>query len=90
MIYTESCIMNLQFTVFNIFAVLSAKRAERNIMYTVETVCHGKVIETNKYRNFEVARKRVTQLEKVAHKTHSLLNVVLFENEVKLLERFFG
>nr|DAV85203.1 MAG TPA: protein of unknown function (DUF4635) [Caudoviricetes sp.] len=34
--------------------------------------------------------KRVSELEKVAHKTHSLLNVVLFENDVKLLERFFG
>lgn len=44
-------------------------------MYTVEMSCHGEVIKTEKYSNFEVARKRVTQLEKVAHKTHSLLNV---------------
>ena len=59
-------------------------------MYKVEILSHGKLINSEKYENYEVARKRVTQLEKVAHKTHSLLNVVLFENDVKLLERFFG
>jgi hypothetical protein len=59
-------------------------------MYKVETLSHGKLIKSENYDNYEVARKRVTQLEKVAHKTHSLLNVVLFENDVKLLERFFG
>lgn len=59
-------------------------------MYTLKTLSHGEVIKTEKYREIEEARKRVTQLEKVAHKMHSLLNVVLFENDVKLLERFFG
>lgn len=59
-------------------------------MYTLETLSHGEVIKTEKYDSFEEARKRVSQMEKDSHKTHSLLNVVLFENGLKLLERFFG
>ena len=60
------------------------------IMYTVVAFKNGKVIEEKKYMSFKEGRERVSQLERVAHKTHSLLNVVLFENEIKLLERFFG
>lgn len=59
-------------------------------MYTVEILSKGAVVKTETYASFKEARIRVTQLEKVAHKTHSLLNVVLIEDNIKLLERFFG
>lgn len=59
-------------------------------MYTVEIFSNGELVKAEKYTSFKEARIRVTQFEKVAHKTHSLLNVVLIEDNVKLLERFFG
>lgn len=58
--------------------------------YTVVAFQHGELIRNEHYSKFEDARKRVTQIEREAHKSHSLLNVVLFEDNVKILERFFG
>lgn len=65
-------------------------RKGKKIMYTVKTLSHGELIRTENYRSYDDARKRVYKIEIEAHKTHSLLNVVLFEDDVKLLERFFG
>lgn len=58
--------------------------------YIIEVLSHGELIRTEHCIKFEDARKRVSQIEREAHKSHSLLNVVLFEDHVKIIERFFG
>lgn len=58
--------------------------------YIIEVLTHGELIRTEHFSKFEDVRKRISQIEKESHASHSLLNVVVFEDHVKLFERFFG
>lgn len=57
---------------------------------TVKILEHGETIRVERYETLEAAEKEMGRIEKEAHRTHSLWNVIVQKNGITEFERFFG